>query len=871
MEITAAEVECATRKLSNGKAPGPDGVPNELLKVRSAKLRAVLALLLSAVAKQGKIPEAWNTATVIPVYKKSGAKTSVASYRPITLLAAGYKLFETVILRRIDEAFEKCNALNDMQFGFRSGRGTTDAALLLHETIQAVKDSAKGNGPADSDSAVTAFLDVRAAYDGVWREAVLAQCAARGLPPGIRIIIEEILRKERIKRRVLVCGEKSAEFSDTKGVPQGAVTSPTLYNTFIDDLIRTLEKDAKELGVKVMGRTVHNLHYADDIAIVTKDVKGMRKALETCDKHAAKWQYAYNGAKCRAVCVGKNKLALQKEIREHNLQIGTGEGRSAITMAESFKYLGLETDFNAICGWTARWEKVLREQRMSALRSGKELLTLARRFANIPPATVFRLFKALVKPKMLFGCQIWGPQITSRQRTELDSVQNWFTRRLLDCNIATPQAFVEGEFAEIPPSMHCDELALRFAGRLLKADSTSPKVLREIVIAQFARMNAPTGQIPRILPLRANSWAARTYGLFERYGLGLMAKDPNRIPTDAMTADGHKSWNMMCKDAVRRAWEAEWSKNCARHPSLSAYSTIRTGIRRGTATYLRIALPRATRRTYAEARAGVLPTAAFNAYLLAKRRAKARATIESKPSRANNAVLWTDATLSDEEITAAALCARCGLCNETVQHAVVNCTAVDRATTATEVVQKAQDKLADVATPLRPAEAMRIASVNAKAVRKAWKARELGVNGGGESKVELIRPTPKSAYSLGVSVWRNKMNAEANGYADGALNRKDDTSRGPGEDGAGGMVAGTADGVSVSPVRKNEVHVNITEYERSMNAQSAAQSVERPSLNDVVEGWKSSKKDDSFFRMFFPFSLGIGRGPGFAPAMVPLC
>ena len=83
--------------LKNGKAPVPDGITSTMLKHTAAQVAFPLALILNIALNEGKIPDDWKRANVVPIYK-SGDIGSIKNYRPISFCSVVGKLLERVLL-----------------------------------------------------------------------------------------------------------------------------------------------------------------------------------------------------------------------------------------------------------------------------------------------------------------------------------------------------------------------------------------------------------------------------------------------------------------------------------------------------------------------------------------------------------------------------------------------------------------------------------------------------------------------------------------------------------------------------------------------------------------------------------------------------
>lgn len=115
------------------KAPGPDEVPSELLKLLEDEGVDLLVDLFNTIYKTGNIPEQWLTSTFITLPKKKNVN-HCSDYRTIALMSHTLKLFLKIIPKRICTKLEK--EISESQFGFRQGMGTREALCGINILIQ---------------------------------------------------------------------------------------------------------------------------------------------------------------------------------------------------------------------------------------------------------------------------------------------------------------------------------------------------------------------------------------------------------------------------------------------------------------------------------------------------------------------------------------------------------------------------------------------------------------------------------------------------------------------------------------------------------------------------------------------------------------
>ena len=160
VEITFEEVKVAIKKAKSGKAPGPSDVVGEMLKAAGDVGIQWMTDLCNAVVSEGKIPEDWRKSWMVSVYKGKGNALECGSYRGIKLLDQVMKVLERVIERRVRDKVQ----IDGMQFGFRSGRDTTDAIFIVRQM--------KERFLAKKQEVWMAFVDLEKAFDRVLHEVV---------------------------------------------------------------------------------------------------------------------------------------------------------------------------------------------------------------------------------------------------------------------------------------------------------------------------------------------------------------------------------------------------------------------------------------------------------------------------------------------------------------------------------------------------------------------------------------------------------------------------------------------------------------------------------------------------------------------------
>ena len=117
------EVGAAVNKLKNNTAPGPDGIPSEILKEGYKCTEDSIYELIVQIWNREKIPSCWAEALICPIHKKGDVQNCKNS-RGISLVNMAYKVLSIVLYGRLKPYVDKI--IGYYQCGFREGVSTID-------------------------------------------------------------------------------------------------------------------------------------------------------------------------------------------------------------------------------------------------------------------------------------------------------------------------------------------------------------------------------------------------------------------------------------------------------------------------------------------------------------------------------------------------------------------------------------------------------------------------------------------------------------------------------------------------------------------------------------------------------------------------
>ena len=135
-DVDAPKLIKLVKFLKRGKAPGPDTIHNEVLRLGTTNsLLHHLARLFTSSIQLAYIPTAWKLATLRILLKPDKLPSLTTSYKPISLISSIMKLFERVIEQRLRSHLEHIGFINKHQSGFRKDRSTNDHLFRLSQSI----------------------------------------------------------------------------------------------------------------------------------------------------------------------------------------------------------------------------------------------------------------------------------------------------------------------------------------------------------------------------------------------------------------------------------------------------------------------------------------------------------------------------------------------------------------------------------------------------------------------------------------------------------------------------------------------------------------------------------------------------------------
>jgi len=212
--------------------------------------------LINTIYETGEWPKDFTDVTMIALKKKPQA-TKCRDNRTISLIAHTAKIIAKILRRRIEKKIE--DVLGENQFGFRRGKGTRDASVMLRIISERTLEIDEG--------LCVCFIDWQEEFDRVNWTKLMQILKETGIDWRERILIMNLYMAQSVKVRLNRRETRSVKIG--RGVRQGCSLSPILFNLYSE----CLTKEALEgFGdFKIGGQIINTLKYADDLVLLAKE------------------------------------------------------------------------------------------------------------------------------------------------------------------------------------------------------------------------------------------------------------------------------------------------------------------------------------------------------------------------------------------------------------------------------------------------------------------------------------------------------------------------------------------------------------------------------------------------------------------------
>ena len=219
-------------------------------------------LLNSLLENEEAIPEEFLCSRLICLNKCANEIGKLENIRPIAVNGMIFKILERVILTRLEiYSSDHDIKIDKSQVGFIPKLGCDVNITRLRQRVLDVSDSNTNH----RDNELIFFIDLKAAYDSVNHCKLFEKLCNMGYPDHLINAVKKIYSSARMRLNTFL-----DPINVNKGVMQGGIISHWLFNVYLNDLIISIKDQVFDV-----------LAYADDLAVICKNIEEFKKADKT--------------------------------------------------------------------------------------------------------------------------------------------------------------------------------------------------------------------------------------------------------------------------------------------------------------------------------------------------------------------------------------------------------------------------------------------------------------------------------------------------------------------------------------------------------------------------------------------------------------
>ena len=371
----------------------PDRIPQILLKKCSVSLAEPIARILRLSFFHNQVPDIWKLAHVTPIPKTPKAQT-VEDFRPISNTSVISKIAESLFKTEIEGFTDHIEIIPEIQHGFRNKHSVITALTETYDDFTRAMD--------DKQNVDCIYLDIKSAFDTVDHNLLLSKLSKMGLGPNCIGWLSSFLINRKISVKIGDHIGQPTSIGAGKGVPQGAVLSPLLFNLFIADL------------KCIIPDNVIVKQYADDIKVYviypaknTSAINVLQNFLNTFENWCFENGLKLSIHKTRAMYLGTT----------NNKHPYTLQGDNIPEVQDKIRDLGLH--FEPSLKWNKHINLICRN-------AYYRWFNFYKFFKSTDPKILTRLYTTYVRPTLEFGTVIFNNQSLKLSKS-LESVQRKIT------------------------------------------------------------------------------------------------------------------------------------------------------------------------------------------------------------------------------------------------------------------------------------------------------------------------------------------------------------------------------------------------------------------------------------------------------------